>query len=462
MKVLLVKPYNLSDHIQPPLGLGYLATAIRDKCNVALLDCIKERITKPEALLTIIKKYKPDVLGMQCYTFHVNFVKETFRLVKGFNKDIICVSGGPHLSAVPHEAMQQFYPFIDFGFQGESEIGLPLLINELIKGKVTPGNIPGLLWMEDGIVRANSPALADNLDTLGFPAWDLLRPDTYPESQHGAFYRKFPIAPIIVTRGCPYHCTFCAANKIAGRKLRKHSIAYVLEQMQLLYHTYGIREFHIIDDNFTFDVTYAKSLLNGMMKLNLDISWATPNGIRLDRIDDELLGLMKQSGLYLISLGIESGSDRILKIMRKGTTVAGIRKSVKMINKSGIDVAGFFILGFPGETKDDIEKTISLACELDLVRANFFTYLPFPATDSFNELKANGGLDNVDWDNFYFMSAPYVPATMTRKELKRFQRKAFFRLFFRPKIFIKNILQIKSFQHLKYLFLRLYHWIIKS
>ena len=461
MNVLLVKPYNLSDHIQPALGLGYLATSIRKNHSVKIVDCIKDHIDKPAHLIEIIKKTKPDIVGIQCYTFHLKYIKDVLTEVKKINKDIICVVGGPHPSAVPAKTMTWFSQCVDYGFYGEAEVGFHELVDALSFNDSPLDSIPGLIWRENGKIRVNSNGFVDNLDCLGNPAWDLIRPDTYPESQHGAFYKKFPIAPITITRGCPHSCTFCMANKISGKKIRKHSIKHVLDEIEMLYKDYKIREFHVVDDNFTCDMDYAKNLLRGLIDLNLDMSWATPNGVRLDRLDEELLQLMKQSGLYLVSVGIESGSDRILKAAKKKTTVSQIKKGIKLIRRMGIDVAGFFILGYPGETKEEIEQTIRFACDLDLIRANFFTYLPFPGTESYKQLEENGELDNVDWDNFYFMSAPYSPTTMTRKELKRFHRKAFMKFFLRPLILIKNVRQIKSLRHLKYLASRFYSWIIR-
>jgi radical SAM superfamily enzyme YgiQ (UPF0313 family) len=292
------------------------------------------------------------------------------------------------------------------------------------------------------------------------PAWDLIHPETYPESQHGAFFKKFPIAPIMLTRGCPYSCTFCAGGVVSGKRLRKRSINHVLKEMLLLYKDFGIREFHVVDDNFTLDIPYAKGFLRELKKLNLDISWAVPNGVRMDTLDEEILQLMKDTGLYLISLGIESGSDKILRLMKKGITTSRIRRSVNTIRASGIDIAGFFILGFPGETEESIKETIRFSLELQLVRANFFTYLPFPGSESYRELEAKGELKGVDWNHFYFMNAAYVPEGLTRKKLKTLQRLAFAKFYLRPRIIYYHIKSIKSFRHLFFLLKRFFHWII--
>ena len=461
MKVLLVKPYNLSDHIQPSLGLGYLATSLRKYHDVKILDCIKEKITI-DKFGKIIEGYRPDVLGIQFYTFDISFIRKALCIAKKANKNIVTIVGGPHPSAAPAETLKTIGTDLDFLFAGEAEVGLPKLLNILEEEKKDFSRVPGLAWREDGTIRSNERLLNEDLDSLLMPAWDLIHPETYPESQHGAFFKKFPIAPIMLTRGCPYPCTFCAGGLVSGKKIRKRSIDNVLNEIQLLYSKHGIREFHVVDDNFTQDVSYAKGFLKKLKSLNLDISWAVPNGIRMDTLDDEVLKLMKETGLYLISLGIESGSDEVLRNMRKGTTTAKIRKYVNMIRHSGIDIAGFFIVGFPGETEKTIKDTIKFSTELDLVRANFFTYLPFPGSESYKELSESNELKDVDWESFYFMNAAYVPREMTRKKLKNLQRLAFARFYLRPKIIFYNLKSIKSLRHFMFLAKRFFNWIIRG
>jgi radical SAM superfamily enzyme YgiQ (UPF0313 family) len=457
MKALLVKPYNLTDHIQPSLGLGYLATSIRKDHDVEILDCVKEGI-RPSDFSGALKRMKPDVVGIQCYTYDLYNIKDMLRECK--TRRIMTVVGGPHPSAAPLETMDFFGKDLDYLFQGEAEAGFKSLLDKLNRGAgIGLGEIPGLAWREKGQTLINDKRFPEDLDTMGIPAWDLIRPETYPEAQHGAFFKKFPIAPIMTTRGCPYSCTFCAGNLISGKTLRKRNIENILREIKMLHDDRGIREFHVVDDNFTLDRGFAKDFLRRLKKLDLDISWAVPNGIRMDTLDDEMLELMKKTGLYLISLGMESGSDRILSLMKKNVTVDRIKRSVALIRKHKINIAGFFILGFPGETVEDIKKTIRFSLQTDLIRANFFTYLPFPGTESFNKLKLEGKLDKVNFKKFYFMNAAFTPQGMDRNTLKRLQRKAFLKFFLRPKILLRNLSQVKSISHFRFLFRRFTRWI---
>ena len=228
----------------------------------------------------------------------------------------------------------------------------------------------------------------------------------------------------------------------------------------MLYNDHGIREFHIVDDNFTQDIDYAKNIVRGIIGLKLDVSLAMPNGIRMDYLDDELLRLLKEAGLYVVSIAVESGNDKILKAMRKGTTVKKMRLDIERIARNGLDIAAFFILGFPGETEETIKDTIKLSLELPLIRANYFTYLPLPGTESYRLLEESGEISKVDWDNFYFMSAAYAPREVDRNMLLKLKRNAFLRFHLRPRVLIKNLLEIKNPSHLKFLIKRFYHWIL--
>lgn len=459
MRVLLVKPYNLSDHIQPSLGLGYLASAIRDKCEVRILDCIKDNINI-NRFSKIVDAYKPGLVGLQCYTFDLKVIREALIAIKNIDKNIKTIIGGPHPSALPFETMDYFGDNLDFAFKGECEKGLPQLLDFLEDNRRDLFDIPGLVWRQDNRVKSNDCLFEENLDSLGMPAWDLIKPETYPESQHGAFYKNFPIAPIMLTRGCPYQCTFCAGKLVSGTRLRKRSIENVIAEIKILYQQHGIREFHIVDDNFTLDRDYAKCFLKKLIEENLNISLATPNGIRMETLDSEMLFLMKKAGLYLISLGIESGSNRVLSLMKKNLTVERIKERVDFINQHSFDMAGFFIMGFPGENKEEILATTKLSLELKLIRANYFTFLPFPGTESYKTLKENGELNVVDWDRLYFMNAAYTPRTIKRSELKRLQRNAFLKFYLRPRILWINLKGIRSLRHFRYLLKRFFHWII--
>lgn len=438
MRVLLLKPGNLSDHIQPSLGLGYLATQIRSDHDVKIVDCIKEGLVSDE-IQPVLEEFQPDLVGSQCYSMDLPSIKLLLQTVKRFDRDMVTIIGGAHPTAVPNDTMNFIgRDLLDFVYVGEGEIGFPILLDELEgQGNSDFSIIPGLGWMENGTLRTNPEAKAEDLDKLGMPAWDLIRPEMYPFSPHGVVCMNYPVAPIMATRGCPYKCTFCST---AGTRLRMRSIDLIIDEVKLLYYQHGIREFHLVDDNFTMDMDYAKKFLNGLIKLNIKATWSTPNGIRLDRLDKSLVKLMKEAGFYSIAVGIESGSDRIRRKMRKGSSIEKVRNDLRMVSEvEGMDVTGFFILGFPGETRDDIEKTLQFSRELPLQRATFHSFIPLPGTQVWQEMEASGELSRVDWERYFFWAGAYVPQELTRKELRNLHRKAFLRFYMRPRIILQNL-----------------------
>jgi anaerobic magnesium-protoporphyrin IX monomethyl ester cyclase len=438
VRVLLIKPSNLSDHIQPSLGLGYLAAQIRHEHEVKIVDCIKEGLPGPQ-LLPVLEKFRPDVVGSQCYSMDLPMLKPALETIKSFDKNIKTIVGGAHATAAPEHTVKYFgRELLDFVFVGEGEIGFPIFLRELANGaKADLTKAPGLGWFTPFGLQLNPRAEAQDLDSLGMPAWDLIMPESYPFSPHGVVCKNFPIAPVMATRGCPYMCTFCSS---ANTKLRKRSINLVLEEVKMLQKLHGIREFHMVDDNFTLEMDYAKEFMRALLDQNIKASWATPNGVRLERLDKELLVLMREAGFYSLSVGIESGSDRIRIKMKKGSNIAKIRKDLQLVSDvGGIDMTGFFILGFPGETKEDIEKTLQFSRELPIQRATFHSFIPLPGTEIWREMETTGELGRVNWEKYFYWAGAYVPNGLTYEDMKEFRRKAFFGFYLRPRIIFENM-----------------------
>ncbi len=456
MDVLLIKPGNLSDHIQPSLSLGYLATQVRQDHRVRIVDLMKED-DSPEGLASLLGEFRPRLVGIQCYSMDLPRVKTLLQAVRAHDPAVWTIIGGAHPTAAPAQCLEHFGPeLLDFVFSGEAEQGFPLLLGELECGQERFAGIPGLGWREGGEVRLNEPEFIEDLDRLGMPAWDLIEPEGYPFSPHGVVCMNQPVAPVMATRGCPYLCTFCST---AGQPFRQRSAELFLDEVKLLYETHGIREFHMVDDNFTMDMDYARELLEGLIRLDLGATWSTPNGVRLERLDREIIELMKKAGFYSIAVGIESGSDRVRKMIRKGSTTDEVRRKVGMVREAGgIDITGFFMLGIPGETRADIEATLRFSRELPLHRAAFHSFLPLPGARIWQEMEESGELDQVDWDRYFFWAGAYVPRGMSRSELRRLHRTAFLRFYLRPRILLANsryLFKPRVMKHaFKYLFRR--------
>lgn len=459
MKILLIKPgIALGDHIQPPLGIAYLAAVLRAANEVRVLDFGK--IGRRDDLFTeAVREFAPDIAGFQCYSPEIGEVKRLSALVRAALPKAVIIAGGPHPTLCPEETMARLSPEADYLLRGETEESFPLFIR-MLEGAAAPAEVPGLAWREDGKLRVNDTRPIGDINALPPPAWDLISPQEYPPAQHGAFFDQFPIAPIVTTRGCPFACGFCTAPILSGRHMRKRSADSVMAEIELLYREFGIREIHIVDDNFTLDKTHAVSILKKIIDSKLPISLAFPNGVRINTLDEELLDLMKAAHTYLISVGIESGSDKTLKRMDKQLGVALIREKVELIRRKGIDLAAFFILGFPDESVEDMRETIKFSLELPLLRANFFTFLPLPMTPVTLKLIQTGEIGQMDVEGLIFQKVPYAPRGVTREQLRSLQREAFLRFYMRPGIMLRNVMQIRSLTHFGYLAKRFYHWIL--
>lgn len=450
MEILLVTPMSHTHYVVPPVGLGYLATALRQSGfnDIAILDCVKENYNLLD-FKNYISENQPRVIGFQVFSCDFINVLNCVELVREVNPETIIILGGVHVTVTKQKILADVKP-ADFAFIGEAEIGLPLLLKRILNDeKIDYKNIPGLIWRTDSEVIANERIFIDDLDAIGFPAWDLIPPDKYPDNPQGAFYKNFPIAPISTSRGCPYKCTYCASFTNMGRINRTRNIQKVLDEMEFLIDNYGIKEFHIIDDVFNLNKNRVKEFCEGIKEREINISYTFPNGIRLDTLDEEVLSWMKETGAYAFTVGIESGSQRILDHMQKSLTLGLIEEKINLINKIGLEPSGFFILGYPEETREDIEKTIQFAKKLKIKRAHFSNFLPLPGTEATRKLLNTGEISEVDPADLFYSKVPYAPKTITKQELKKLQRKAYLSFYLRPKVLFKLLSEINSYNHLK-------------
>lgn len=454
MKVLLIKPYAETHYVVPPLGLGYLVTALRSAGHTArMVHCTKDGITF-DRLQDFVRAENPDVVGFQVVSCDLESTRQSTELVRQALPKALILAGGAHPSGNPEDTMN-FLRAVDFAFRGEAERSLVDFLDDYRQGGHHYHNIPGLIWRENGSVRSNPPVFLDDLDALGFCAWDQIQPQTYPQAPHGAFFERFPISPIITSRGCPYACTFCAAKTVAGRKIRLHSIPHVLAEVELLYRDYGIREIHVIDDTFTQYARRVKEFAEGMAELRkrgIKVSLGFPNGVRLNTITEDLLRDLKRAGCYSMLVGIESGSQRILDAMKKNLTLELVRERVALIKKAGLSVYAFFIMGFPGETEGDIKQTIRFARSLPIDGALFSCFLPLPGSDITQYLIECGDLAaDFHWGDLFYSRVTYAPRGMTPERLKALQRWGTFSFYVQPRIILAMPFRIKSWYHFKIL-----------
>jgi radical SAM superfamily enzyme YgiQ (UPF0313 family) len=447
MKILLVRPPSFKmPIIIPNLGLGYLASVLRHNGHtVSLLDCAKTKTTHRQYRDCLMDE-QPDIVGIQMYTCDFSSARQCIEIAKTVNGKTVTIVGGPHPSGDPEGTME--IPGLDYAFVGEAESGLPRLLEYTRSaGQVAIDSIDGLVYRQNGKIIKNKKGAIQNPDDIPFPGWDLINPQTYPAAPHGTFSKSLPVAPVITSRGCPFQCTYCGANVNTGRHFRKRSVENIVEEIKYLQKTFGIREFHIEDDNFTLDKARVMAFCHKLKEENIKLHWACTNGVRLDTLDKELLQNMESAGCYSLAAGIESGSPRIINDMKRNETLDIMIEKINLIaRETKIRITGFFMIGYPEETRNDIEKTIELAMKLPLHRAQFSNFLPLPGTEIYDRLIQRKEIapDTLPWDLYQNNRVVYTPKNISPREMRRLMRKAFAAFYFRPRILWGLLKEIHS------------------
>jgi radical SAM superfamily enzyme YgiQ (UPF0313 family) len=455
MNILLVNPVTRNISLSSPdLGLGYLAGALKkENHQVDIFDCVNLRMT--------FKKFEDsiagldfDVIGFRVFSTDLFSVKQSLLIVKKIRPDAKIILGGAHPSAFPEQTLQYFEE-ADYAIRGEAEKGLTDLIRTFSNPDIMPKeNIPGLIWRENGGIRSNTPVFLEDLDSLGSPDWQLINPCDYPFQTSYLTQSKI-VAPLIMTRGCPYRCTFCSCRSVTGHKIRSHSVSYIIEEIKFLKSKFGIKEICFIDDNFLVLKNLVTELCEQMIQQKLDMKWSC-FGIRLDLIDENILSLMEKAGCYLLTVGVESGSQRILDHMKKNITIDLIKEKMNLVQtKTGIKIIGNFILGYPLEQEEDIYKTIRLAKNLPLYGANFFPFHPMPGTEIFDELIAKKELEPISWNLMGQDIIPYIPKGISKQKFTWLFFMAFVNFYIRPEIILSVLRATRSRERFKYILYRI-------
>lgn len=460
MRALLVKPRIVSDSVQPALGLGFLAATAHPH-EIAIHDGVLDG-GGPDAVVRRARAWGAGAIGFQLNSFDVRAVARWVGRVRAELPGVVTIGGGPHPTVLPAETFRLFGGDLDYVIRGEAEDGFRALLDVVASGRAAPhalAGVPGLAWRAaDGALRQNPTATTD-LARLPLPRWDLMDPARYPPAPHSAFFRRFPVAPVAVSRGCPYPCSFCAGALIHRREVRYRRVEDVLEEIALLHDRHGVREIHFVDDNLTYDAERAHALCAGLRRLPFRMTWSCPNGVRLDRIDRALADDMRAAGCYAVGVGIESGSARILDRIRKGLDLATIRRQVAMLHAAGLETRGFFVLGFPTETRAEMAATVDLALELPLDFAHFMLFHPFPGTRAYDEAAREGGVAAIDWSAETLAEPAYAPAGITAAELKATQRGAFLSFYLRPRAALRLVSSVRGPRHAGWLARRIFRWL---
>lgn len=415
MKIALISPQTASSASiaisrQPgtfPTGLGYIAAYLRRAGHDALIFAPDVTRTDMKLIWKELEDFRPDIVGVTSVTVNFTEARRVVTEAKG-RFGCLVVMGGPHVNALARSTLESL-PALDAVILGEGELPMLAMAEELGRsGTVDLAGVPGAAFIRDGQFRQTPPhdPIAD-LDDLPYPARDLLSGGAW----RGYTGQSRPIsrATLISSRGCPSKCTFCANNRV-GRRFRARTPLNVVEELEFLKEKYGTRNFTFSDDCFTADTKRAYEICSLIIEKELNITWDA--SARVNTLTDEaLIVRMKKAGCIGITIGVETSSQRLSDLMKKGTTPAQAELCCALLRRHGIPCSGGFILGCEGETLKTALDTIAFASKLKLTLAFFNITIPLPGTELFDKFYKEFDRPDTDWSDWTSqgISRPYEP-----------------------------------------------------
>lgn len=390
-------------------------------------------------ILLQVRESQPDCIGIYSTAFGWSQAVRTARDLRRVLPGSFIVTGGPYPIAAPEQCLAEA-PWIDAAVTGEGEVTMVELLDAVSRdGRLS--TVEGIAFRQGDEVRLNGPRpLITDLDSLPFPARDLLG-EAARYVPPPATYRRSPVAVMITSRGCNRRCVFCfQIDRERKSGVRYRSIGSVLEEIELCLRQ-GYREIKFIDDTIAADYDRALALAEGIRARRLDFTWFASACV--NQVDGRLMRAFREAGCWAILFGAESGVQKNLDAIRKGTTVEQIRLAVRHAKEAGLRVFTPFIFGIPGETWEEAIETIEFACRLDPDVANFHALTPFPGTDLFDHIDRYG-TRMADLSACTYQAAAFAPFTLTREEILRLRQIAFRRFYSRPGFLLKRILGLRT------------------
>ncbi len=390
MRILLIDPPGWQKHGYN-LGIAYLSGALlRAKIEVKVLD-LNHGVMSDREIETFLSDFQPHVIGISIKTAAYKSSIEMARKTKRICPEAIHIAGGPHVTLAYEEFLRDNREF-DAAFIGESERSIVEFSNRLEAESPYDG-INGVAYIgRKGKLHLSPSKPEENLESLAFPRFEpFYNVDPSQEPYH-----------ILTSRGCPHLCVFCCVHAISGRKWRFRSPENIIAELEQAVMRYGIKEFEVDDDNFTLNMDRAKEFCRQLSRMKLGLKWFCPNGIRADRLDSELALLMADTGCHSVALGIESGNQDVLKMVKKGERLEDIAKAVGYLKKAGIHTMGYFIIGLPGSTFETEIETMRYEKQIGLDDSIYNLFLPYPKTEAWEWVKQHGRFLKDYKDGYHF------------------------------------------------------------
>ena len=456
MKTLLIHPFTDTDHTagkfkrflsaMPPISLGYVAAAIEKAgLPIAVYDDFLLQ-GSDSGLYNAIKKEKPDLIGLTCFTPNYPGVQRIVSFVRKNFPQIKILLGNIHADIFAEFFLSR--GFADFVIHGEGEITTVELIKALMQ-KTDVAAVQGISYLEGGQIRKTPErGYITDLDSIPFPAWHL-----FPYQRYSLFsFARLanPATLILGSRGCSFKCSYCSL-KIMGTARRKRSVGNIVDEIEFMHEKYGMKQVAFVDPIFPINTREAVAFRDQMVSrgLHKKVVWTTET--RVDLMNDETAAAIYEAGCRRVMFGFETGSDETLKSIVKNTTTLRAQRAVDISRRHHLEIIGFFMLGVPGENKATMEKTIRFARDLKIDFAKFTVFVPYPGTDVYEELVAQGKIkETEDWARYTSypteeMNTIYTVDGLSNDDLIYYQRKAFRHFYLRPWTILKHIFVHRAF-----------------
>jgi radical SAM superfamily enzyme YgiQ (UPF0313 family) len=432
-----VPDYVTSGHI-PPMGLLYVQAAIEQTQHESIfLDADLEGWSHEESARKALS-FEPQVIGLQAMTFTLPDAYLLAQAIKNQNADVKVIIGGPHPTIFPEETAT--LENVDFAFAGEGESGMPRFL-DAFGDQEALARVPGLAFKRDGRIHyLPQDGYLEKMDQIPIPA----RRSSPYKRYSSVLAERSPNTVMITSRGCPYSCIFC--NRM-GRRYRFHSAQYVLAEIEDIL-SIGIGEAFIHDDTFTIRRERVETICRGVIERGYNLVWEARS--RVDLVDEALIALMRRAGCHRLSFGVESGSPKVLKSMRKDIEISRVIDVFAACRRNGIIALADFMVGNLDETGEDIKMTLDLAQHIDADYVQFSVCSPYPATPLYELAMERAIVVGDVWREFAKnplgkFHPPVWTEFFSENELTQIATAAYRSFYLRPQFILRQLCCIKSF-----------------
>ena len=416
--------------------IGYAAAVLKKSNYKVYLRDYQTEQSSLEEVKNDILNFKPDIIVVSTTNATILYDIDFINWIKVFHNCEFIIKGAIFFNISTDLLETLDLHNINYLIGGEIDIVIGALVDKILTDKGAFEEIPGIIYKEDGKFKKTSFAVwCDNLDDVPFPARDLMKNELYPRPDTGE-----PMATIQVSRGCPARCTYCLTPIISGRRLRKRSVENIFDEIEECYYNHGIKNFFFKADTFTIDAEWATALCDRIINSELCGKIEFTVNSRVKPLEEDVLQKLKKAGCFMIAVGFESGNDDTLIKIKKGTTKEDNLRAAKLIRKVGLPLFGFFMIGFPWETRQDITETLEFMFEVDPDFIEVHIAMPYYGTELYSQCEQYGTINTVAWGKDYFSPNTIGTQSVSIEEVIKLKNKYMIKFYLRPKYIIKKLI----------------------